>query len=131
MRALIVDDDQVVLASCRKVLEAEDIEVETVSSVAQAVDTLERREFDFLLADVKMPVEDGFSLLVRIAGRWPRLPVVVMSGFSTDETVARGYELGAARFIAKPFVPDELVEVVRSLFGKEGEDERADHLGHR
>lgn len=129
MRALIVDDDPIVLSSCRMVLEAEAIEVVTVSSAAKALETLERGQFDFLLADVKMPVEDGYYLLERVAWRWPALPVVVMSGFATDETVARGYDLGAARFLAKPFIPDELVGVVRSLFKKEKSDGHTENPG--
>jgi DNA-binding NtrC family response regulator len=126
MNILVVDDDPIVLASCRRVLEPEGYAVFSAASVAEAVLVLKERECQLLLLDVKMPEYDGFHLLRHVRERWPRLPVVVMSGFPTSETVSASAEGGAISFIPKPFTPDELLQAVRRavrpLPSEEGEE---------
>jgi DNA-binding NtrC family response regulator len=113
MNILVVDDDPIVLASCRRVLEPEGYAVSAASSAAEAISALKERECQLLLLDVKMPEHDGFYLLGHVRKSWPRLPVVVMSGFPTSETMSASAEGGAISFIPKPFTPDELLQTVR------------------
>jgi len=119
MNILVVDDDTIVLDSCRLVLEAEGFDVHSVPSADAALETMENQDFDLLLVDVKMPEHDGMYLMQEIKKRWPEIPIVVMSGYPTPETIADGVNMGAAKFIAKPFTPDELLEIVRQVIGKE------------
>lgn len=119
MKILVVDDDPIVLDSCRLVLEAEGFDIASVPSADKALETMENDDFDLLLVDVKMPEHDGMYLMQEIEKKWPQIPIVVMSGYPTPETIANGMKMGAAKFIPKPFTPDELLETVRQVIGKE------------
>jgi DNA-binding NtrC family response regulator len=115
MKILVVDDEAIVLRSCRWVLEDEGCEVFLASSVAEALPMIAAHTPDMLLVDVKMPVQDGMYLMRQLRQQGLRIPVAVMSGFSTAETIHEAQGLGAVAFIAKPFTPDELSRTVRSV----------------
>ena len=122
MRVLVVDDEPIVLKSCRVVLEAEDWEVVCASSVAQALSFLEDITPDLLLIDVKMPVHDGMYLMRRVREKRPEIPIIVMSGYATAETIKEAEGLGAAIFLPKPFTPDELADTLRSVAKSKSQD---------
>lgn len=119
MKILIVDDDPIVLDSCRLVLEAEGFDAFSVPSANKAIKAMKNDHFDLLLIDVKMPECDGLYLMRKVKERWPGMPVVVMSGYPTPETISNGEKMGAARFIAKPFTPEELLETVYQVIQRE------------
>jgi len=119
MHILIVDDDQIVLDSCKRVFEAEGFEVYLVSDAIKALEVLEHTTFDLLLVDVKMPEYDGIDLMRMIKKKWPQLPIILMSGYPTHETMEAGAQNGAAQFIDKPFTPEELIKTVRMVMKHE------------
>jgi DNA-binding NtrC family response regulator len=118
MKILVVDDDAIVIKSCRRILEAEGFEVTTAPSADEALEKIKNYEFDLLLMDVKMPKHDGIFLMREIKKNWPDIPIIVMSGYPTPETIADVLKLGATQFIPKPFRPDELTKVVRQVLQK-------------
>jgi DNA-binding response OmpR family regulator len=116
-KILVVDDDKIILESCKRILENEGFKVFLVESAQEAIDLLEVDYFDILIIDVKMPAQNGMYLLEQIKRKWPldtwrELPVVVMSGYPTPKTITDGLDRGATDFIPKPFTPDELVASV-------------------
>ena len=115
MKILVVDDDAIVIKSCRRILEAEGFEVTSVPSADEALEKIKYYDFDLLLMDVKMPKHDGLFLMREIKKYWPDIPIIVMSGYPTPETVADVLKLGATQFIPKPFRPDELTKSVRQV----------------
>jgi DNA-binding NtrC family response regulator len=115
MRVLVVDDEAIVLKSCRLVLEAEGWEVVSAGSVEEALSVLEGMTPDLLLIDVKMPVHDGMYLMRQVKEKKPGIPIIVMSGYPTRETISNAEDLGAATFLPKPFTPDELAETLRAV----------------
>lgn len=126
MKIIVVDDEGIVLSSCRRILEAEGFEVLMASSVAEALKLLDAQPLSrplLLLIDVKMPVHDGMYLMKKVKAKRPELPIIVMSGYATPETVKVAENLGAARFIAKPFTPEELLDTLLSVVGKEKDHE--------
>jgi len=118
MKILVVDDDAIVIKSCRRILEAEGFEVTSVPGADEALEKIKSSEFDLLLMDVKMPKHDGIFLMREIKKNWPDIPIIVMSGSPTPETIADVLKLGATQFIPKPFRPDELVKTVRQVIQK-------------
>jgi DNA-binding response OmpR family regulator len=113
VRVLVVDDDAIVLASCRRILEEEGFAVVTAASFSDAILATVEQGFDLIIVDVKMPEHDGLELLARVR-RWRKPPpLIVMSGFPTSETVLASLEGGAFVFVPKPFTPDELMAAVR------------------
>jgi DNA-binding NtrC family response regulator len=115
MKVLVVDDEAILLKSCRLVLEAEGCDVIAAASVDEALAVLERQVPDLLLIDVKMPVHNGMYLMRQVKQRQPDIPIIVMSGYVTSETIQEAEELGAATFLPKPFTPDELAETIKSV----------------
>jgi DNA-binding NtrC family response regulator len=115
MNILVVDDDAIVIKSCRRILEAEGFEVSTVPGADKALEAIKNSDFDILLIDVKMPERDGMYLMREIKKNWPEIPTIVMSGYPTPETIAEVLKLGATLFIPKPFRPDELIKSVRQV----------------
>ena len=113
-KILIVDDEQVVLDSCRKILAAEGYEVFLASSAVEALAAMKTDEFSLLIIDIKMPEHDGMYLMQELNEHWPGTPVMVMSGYHTDQTIEDAKQMGAVSFINKPFTPDELINSVRN-----------------
>jgi CheY-like chemotaxis protein len=117
-KILVVDDDRIVLESCKKILEAEGHEVTLVSSAKDAIQQLKDEYFDLMIMDIKMPEKDGMYLLKKVRDKWPltewpELPVLAMSGYPTPEIMKDLIRSGVREFIAKPFTPDELLESVK------------------
>jgi DNA-binding NtrC family response regulator len=134
MRVLVVDDDPIVLESCRRIFESENIEAVLSTSAKEALERLSEKTFDLMLVDVIMPEYDGIYLMGSVRERWPKMPVIVMSGYPTPEVMAKGKRAGAFFFIAKPFDPGELLDAVRTVADKikseedhDGQNESASH----
>jgi len=115
---LVVDDDPIVLQSCRMVLEGEGYGVVLASSVDEALEIFAGRSFQAILVDLKMPRRDGMHLVERVLKERPDLPIVMMTGFSTPETIQEGYRKGASVLLAKPFTPDELLAALAGALDK-------------
>jgi len=113
MRILIVDDDAMVIESCRRILEADGVSVRVAENAMEARKILdEGTTFELMLTDIKMPSQDGFQLISNIKQTWPDMAVLMMTGYLTPETIDRGKSGGAHGFIAKPFTPDELITAI-------------------
>jgi DNA-binding NtrC family response regulator len=119
MKILVVDDESIVLDSCKRVLEADGFEASLVPSADKALEAMEHCDFALLLIDVKMPGHDGIYLMREVKEKWPDISIIVMSGYHTLETVEEAIETGADAFIPKPFTPDELLEKIREVMEKE------------
>jgi DNA-binding NtrC family response regulator len=119
MKILVVDDENIVLESCKRVLE-DCFEVILARSADAALDAIRRETIGMILLDIKMPGKDGMSMLKEVKEKWPNIPVIVMSGYATTEMVEQVSRTEAAAFIAKPFLPDELAEAVAEVIEKEG-----------
>ena len=117
-KILVVDDDPMVLDSCELVLCSEGYEVSLTSGVKEALELLEEKKFDLLLVDVIMPEYDGMYLIGNVRENLPHLPILVMSGYPTPETISSGMRMGATHFIAKPFTPDELIKAVHKAMAE-------------
>ena len=108
MRVLVIDDDAVVRASCRRILEEAGFRVVGAASCREARRRMGEEPFDLILVDIKMPEEDGLCFMDEHQRLRPEVPCLVMSGYPTPETT------GARGFVPKPFTPDELMAAVRS-----------------
>jgi DNA-binding NtrC family response regulator len=117
-RVLVVDDESIVRRSCERVLSPEGYDVVTISRGDDAVDLLEKEDFDIVLTDLKMPYMDGLDLLNIIKNRWPSIEVIVITGYSTPTTAIEAKNLGAYEFIEKPFNPEEILSAVNRAMKK-------------
>ena len=111
-RILVVDDEEIVLRSCRRALGDGQRVVDTVSSGAEALKRIEEGRYDVVLLDIMMPDIDGLQVLQRVKESHPDLEVIMVTGLSQIGTAVRAMKLGAFDYLPKPFDPDELALVV-------------------
>ena len=117
-RILVVDDEEIVLKSCRKILEGGGHEVLTVLSGQGAFDILEKEPIDIVITDIKMPGIDGIQVLERVKEKYPDIAVIMITGYSTVQSAVQAMKLGAFEYIPKPFTPDEVLIVVEKALEK-------------
>jgi len=112
---VVLDDDAKLRALIGEYLEAHDLKVSAVASGPELTRLLERESADILILDVMMPIEDGLSVLKRLADK-PGAPAILMlSAMASEVDRIVGLELGADDYIAKPVNPRELLARVRAV----------------
>src|SRR5947199_4384985 len=83
-RILVVDDEQAVRDLLAKTLTMADYEVDAVPDGPSALDRLHSKEYDLLITDLKMPGMDGLSVIREARRQMPDLPVIIITGYSTE-----------------------------------------------
>ncbi|MFI5379215.1 MAG: sigma-54-dependent transcriptional regulator [Tepidisphaerales bacterium] len=115
-RILIVDDEEGMLEVCSDTLRRlPEVEIVTESQSAGAAARLGNEDFDMLVVDIRMPGLSGVDLLRLGREHDQDLTVLMMTAFPTVETAVESMKLGAADYIVKPFLPDDLLAMVRRL----------------
>jgi DNA-binding NtrC family response regulator len=108
---LVIDDDAVVGRSFDRVLSDKGYEVDTARNGEEGLKDIEAQAYDVIFTDIKMPGIDGLEVAERIKARCPWTPVVVITGYGTEENEARAHVLGVNGFVRKPLTP-EMIESV-------------------
>lgn len=108
---LVIDDDAVVGRSFDRVLSDKGYEVDTALNGEEGLQDIESQDYDVIFTDIKMPGMDGLEVAERIKARCPWTPVVVITGYGTEENEARAHVLGVNGFVRKPLTP-EIIESV-------------------
>ena len=111
-RILVVDDEEIVIASCMRALAAEGRTIDAVHSGTEALARVEEDRYDVIVLDIMMPNVDGLEVLQRVKEAHPEIEIVMVTGLSQIDTAVRSMKLGAFDYLAKPFDPDELRLVV-------------------
>ncbi|KRF35690.1 response regulator transcription factor [Terrabacter sp. Soil810] len=116
-RVMIVDDQALVRAGFRMVLDAEpdiDVVAECADGLA-ALDALPGRDVDVVLMDIRMPRLDGIEATRRVVERGATPKVLVLTTFDLDEYVYAALRAGAAGFLLKDAGPSELLSAIRAV----------------
>jgi DNA-binding NtrC family response regulator len=111
---LVIDDEQIVLDSVRKILGAEKFLVDTTLRGQEGIRRAQQNTYDLVLSDVRMPDISGKIVLREVKRAKPLLPVVIISGYATVQSAIQCMRLGAAHVLEKPFTPEELIQAVNS-----------------
>lgn len=113
-RLLIVDDDPIVVDSLVELLEAEGYTAVGCHSALEAIEAVSQAEDDpasaisLAVCDISMPGMNGVELLQRLARDHPAVAVLMITGYGTIESAVRAVKLGAADYLTKPIVDEEL-----------------------
>ncbi len=115
-RILLVDDHEVMRAGVRLVLSGgfPGAEFDEAGTAAEGLARLEARGADIVVVDLAMPGRGGLELIEEVKRRWPRLPVVVLSGYPEEEFAVRCLQVGASGYVAKSAAAHELVSACRT-----------------
>jgi CheY-like chemotaxis protein len=119
IHVLAVDDDTDTLALVREILEAAGARVTIVNSGIKALDMIDATQPDVLVADLGMPMMDGFELIARIRqssmSTVRTVPAVALTAFARSEDRVKSLHSGFQIHLAKPIDPRELVATVAGL----------------
>lgn len=111
---LIVDDEESVRDSLLNWFIDDGYDVECAQDGKEALNILDNREFDIVLADIKMPGMDGMELQKRIK-TLAREPIfIIMTAFASVDTAVLALKNGAFDYVTKPFDPDDLTHLIRN-----------------
>lgn len=111
-RVLIVDDEIELMNALREMLAQQGYETTGFTSGREALEALERREFDLLLTDLSMPEMDGISLLKAALEADPFLAGILMTGQGSIQTAVDAMKVGAFDYVLKPFKLTALLPVL-------------------
>jgi len=111
-KALVIDDEQIVLDSVSKILTDENYEVDVSLSGREGLNRAIEKDYDIVLTDIRMPDIGGMRVLRDVKRAKPSLPVVIITGYASVKSAVQAMKLGAADYIEKPFTPDQLLKAV-------------------
>ena len=112
IKILVVDDEAVVRRSCTRILETEGYKIDSASGGREAILTMEKKPYDFVITDLKMPEVDGLTLIKWIRKSKPDTGILIITGYPSQETIKDALELGIIDYVPKPFTPAVLIDVV-------------------
>jgi len=115
-RVLVVDDEASIRDLLSKTLALAEYDVDVAPDGRSALDRMRMYPYDLLIADLKMPGMDGLAV-IREAKRYKAdLPVIIITGFSTESSAIEAVNLGVAGYLTKPFrVPQVLAAAAKAL----------------
>jgi DNA-binding NtrC family response regulator len=115
-KILVVEDDALTRTNLCQALQIGGYQVTEARDGNQAVELLDERPFDLVVADFVLPKLHGFYLVDLIHSKWPQIPLVVISGY-LSKTAAEVLFADSAKFIAKPVEAEVLLSTVERLLG--------------
>lgn len=133
---LALDDDEDFRQYIRGVLEAEGHDVRAVATPEAFFEAAEARRPDVVLLDIKMGRHSGEEVLAEIRARWPRLCVIVVTGYPSLDSMRLTFKQDVLDYLAKPFSLDELRRVLalaaeRYDLGRRPQDRLRTELGRQ
>ncbi len=126
VRVLVVDDESGVRQVLVNYLSGIGYAVDSAQDGSDALEKLEEEPFDLVITDLKMPNMDGRALLQIMADRYPEIPKLVLTGYSTDGDIIHALQTGASDFITKPIMDFAILQhaVEKAIAVKKLNDER-------
>jgi two-component system response regulator HydG len=115
---LVIDDDKALRDACYQILSRQGYQVELATGARQGLALLERMSFDAILLDLVMPDLDGLEALKKVRALDPDVEVIIITGYGTIQSAVECIKAGAFHFLSKPFVPDDLRNLVTRALEK-------------
>ncbi|HQS44044.1 MAG: nitrogen regulation protein NR(I), partial [Methylotenera sp. 24-45-7] len=109
----IIDDDKSIRWVFEKALARTDLEFKTFSSIAEALNALEREQPQVVVSDIRMPNGSGLDFLSEIKRKYPDIPVIIMTAYSDLESAVAAFQGGAFEYLAKPFDVDQAIDIIK------------------
>jgi signal transduction histidine kinase len=113
-RILFIDDEDIVLRSCRRIFASSDYEIDTAQSGEEGLSKAINEDYDIVVTDLKMPGIGGLEVLSRLRKVRPDTTVIIFTGYASVDTAREALKSGAFDYIPKPFTPEEIREVIKN-----------------
>ena len=114
MKILVVDDEEMIRLVIKEYCENESFIVDEAEDGIEALDKLNKTEYDMLILDIMMPRMDGFTMLQKLP-KENLIPTIVLSARQEEYDILQGFDLGIDDYVTKPFSPKELIARVKAL----------------
>ena len=115
-RVLVVDDEEGIRDLLAKTLELADYDVDLAEDGRIALERLQVTPYDLLITDLRMPGVDGLTVIREARRLKPDLPIIIITGYSTEATAIEAIDLGVQGYLTKPFrVPRVLNAAAKAL----------------
>lgn len=120
-KMLIIDDEEIVLKSCRKIFESEGYDVTATPNPQEGIRLVSEKSFDVILVDWMMPGLDGLDVVEEIDKRSPNSAMVMISGHPSLGRATEAMKRGAMDYLPKPFKPGSvassafMIKLIRTL----------------
>ncbi|WP_213992630.1 response regulator [Sodalis sp. dw_96] len=118
-KIIILDDENELRAMLKRYLTAQGFDVRTVANSTLLDRYLQREHYDLLILDLMMVPEDGLSVCRRLRGEGQTIPILMLTARGDPIDRVIGLETGADDYLAKPFLPQELVARIRAILRRE------------
>lgn len=116
MKILVCEDNLLMLKTIEFTLKKHGYEVVNAVDGDQGIKALKNEQIDVLITDINMPYNSGLELIQFIKSNMnKKIPVIIVTGITVEETRQHAKELGAVNYVTKPFDPEILVEMIRDL----------------
>lgn len=130
-RILLLDDDEIVLLAIKETLGREDYDIDVFSSASAALESLEKNAYDVIISDQRMPEMSGLDFLSASKAKHPNASRILITGVLTLNTVIDAVNKGEIfRFLAKPWIREELIATVGNAVNRFQLLEQNDRLRH-
>lgn len=114
---LVIDDEPIVGKRLKPALEKSGYNVDVCETGSEALERIDHKRYDIVVTDVRMDEVDGMEVLSRVTEKSPKTKVIIITGYATIEIAREAIAKGAFDFIAKPFKPNELREIIQKAVG--------------
>jgi len=108
---LVVEDEEVYRELLAQILTKAGYDVVQAADGFRALSIMEESKIDLVISDILMPGMNGYSLVTRLRAKWRSMPVILTTGFLSEET-AKNMMNGSVDFIPKPIDPEKLIELI-------------------
>lgn len=128
-RVLLIDDENIILEGLRRVVKWEDYHCEVVGTARDAeegAEAIRRLKPHILFTDIKMPNQDGLTMVAGVRSEFPDMQVTVLTGYRDFAYAQEAIRLGVTRFLLKPSKMDEIHEALEAMIQHLGEVETAE-----
>lgn len=124
-RILVVDDDADIRSMAKAVLSSAKHEVSLAENAYEALNLLEKNQFDLVVSDANMPNISGFELVrrLRASPKYKGFPIALFTSRREREDIERAMSVGVSAYIIKPFDPVMFIKKIESLLSKSVADE--------
>ena len=112
-RILVIDDDPDMCLLLRRFLQRHNFDVSDVTSGKKAIAWLEQNVPDLILCDLRLDDMSGREVLAAVKEKWPKLPFIIITGYSDIKTAVDVMKLGAYDYVTKPLFPDEILVTIK------------------
>ena len=140
-RVVLIDDERIIVEGLRRVVKWEDYGCEVVAVANNAetgAEIIRQHRPDILFTDIRMPGQDGLTMVAGLRSEFPDMQVAVLTGYRDFSYAQEAIRLGVSRFLLKPSKMDEINEALQAMTAhldklphekKEEEDEHTSNAG--